>query len=584
MADEHDASPQLTRRALLRGAAVAGGLAATAGVAAAATTATTPGARTRRRPRRPTKPNILVIVVDQMRYPQWLAAGVAGAAFPPNIQRLRDGGVLFARHYAASNDCSPARSTMLTGLYTHQTWTLITGGSTLDPGFPTWGGMLREHGYHTRWLGKWHLTHGDRHWNHATGERALERYGFAGGIFPSPNGSPGQGYHRDPVIVDAFRRWLREDGAGGPWCTTLSFVNPHDIAWWYALSGRVKAEASSPRVAAGLPPNFQTPADLARQGKPRLQRSLQQTAAVSFGGVPFEGPDTAAYWRGMLDLYVALQRMVDEHVGAALDALEERPEIAANTVVVFTADHGEYAASHGLRGKGAGVYEEGIRVPLIVKDPRGLLTRRPELVRRRLTSSVDLAPLLLTIAAGSDAWRREAHYAHLAGRADLARMLADPAAPGRSFVLHATDEIVTEFALEPYAADAPLHVQMIRTERAKYATYSNWIAGTTIATNAGREEELYDYRHDDGRLETENSAARSALTEELGARLADAAERELRAPLPESLRPAQRRGLANYLDVAQRDALVAAEHRRALIDHALGDRALLRPPPVGVPR
>ena len=48
---------------------------------------------------------------------------------------------------------------------------MITGGSTLDPGFPTWGTMLREHGYHTRWLGKWHLTHRDNHWGAALGER-----------------------------------------------------------------------------------------------------------------------------------------------------------------------------------------------------------------------------------------------------------------------------------------------------------------------------------------------------------------------------------------------------------------------------
>ncbi len=582
MGDQRKAPPQISRRALLRGAAAAGGLAA-AGFAAAST-ATPPGAPPRRRVRRSAKPNILVVIVDQMRYPQWLSAGDHGLAFPPNIQRLREGGVLFARHYTASNDCSPARATMLTGLYTHQTGRLITGGSTLDPGFPTWGTMLREHGYRTRWLGKWHLTHGDKHWTHRTGERALERYGFAGGVFPSPNGAPGQGYHRDPEIVDTFKHWLREEGRDTPWCTTLSFVNPHDIAWWYALSEKVKAEVSAPRVAADLPPNFQTPEQLLEQGKPRLQRSLQETAAASFGAVPFEGPGTSSYWRGMLDLYVALQRMVDRHIGSALDALEAEPEIAANTVVLFTADHGEYGASHGLRGKGAGVYEEAIRVPLIVKDPRGLLTKHPERVRRQLTSSVDLAPLLLTIAAGSDDWRGEAHYSHIAARAHLARILAEPDAPGRRHVLHATDEIVTEFAVEPYAADAPLHVQMIRTDRAKYATYSNWLPGTTLATSAGREHELYDYGRAGGRLENENAAPHDErLAVELDSSLTDAVEHELQEPLPAWLRPAQRRGQLNHLEVAQRDALQAAEHRRERTDRAVGDPALLHPPAVAAP-
>ena len=72
-----------------------------------------------------------------------------------------------------------------------------------------------------------------------------------------------------------------------------------------------------------------------------------------------------------------LQREVDRHVGRVLRTLHSRPEVAANTVIVFTSDHGEYGASHGLRGKGAAAYEEGIRVPLIVKDPRRTLTAAP---------------------------------------------------------------------------------------------------------------------------------------------------------------------------------------------------------------
>ena len=103
------------------------------------------------------------------------------------------------------------------------------------------------------------------------------------------------------------------------------------------------------------------------------------------------------------------------------------------------------------------------RVILLVRDPRGTLTSATDTPRTQLTSNVDIAPLLLTIATGSNAWRRDAHYAHLAGRHDLASVLADPSAPGRPYVLHATDEIVTEFAIEPYDASAPLHVVGLRT-------------------------------------------------------------------------------------------------------------------------
>ena len=111
---------------------------------------------------------------------------------------------------------------------------MITGGSTLDPGFPTWGTMLREHGYRTRWYGKWHLTHGDGHWNGSTRPPALAALRLRRRHLPLAQrrararagawtgASPSQ-------FADVVRRTR---AARGPWCTTVSFVNPHDIAWW----------------------------------------------------------------------------------------------------------------------------------------------------------------------------------------------------------------------------------------------------------------------------------------------------------------------------------------------------------------
>jgi arylsulfatase A-like enzyme len=243
-------------------------------------------------------------------------------------------------------------------------------------------------------------------------------------------------------------------------------------------------------------------------------------------------------------------------------ALQSRPEVAANTVIVFTSDHGEYGASHGLRGKGASAYEEGIRVPLLVKDPRGVLTSSPERVREQLTSSVDLAPLLLTIAGGSGDWRRDPHYSHLAGRLDLTGILADPAAPGRPYVLHATDETVTEFAIEPYAANAPLHVVALRTPQAKYATYSNWPAQGIGPISHEEERELYDYRTQSGRLELHNSAGQSALEEKLRAEFERAFQQELRGPLPPRLTEAHARGFADYFSTAKHAAIAAASRRK----------------------
>ena len=509
----------------------------------------------------PSHPNILVILVDQMRFPAWFSPTGDGTGLPPNLAALRQEAVSFSGHYTASNDCTPARSTLLTGLYTHQTGCMITGGSTLDPGFATWGTMLREHGYQTRWYGKWHLTHRDNKWGRRRGERAMQRYGFHGGTYPSPDGAPGQGWRLDRHIARQFASWYEQEGGAGPWCTTVSFVNPHDIAWWYVWSDRVRAESSALPIAHSLPGNFETPELLTERNKPVLQRSLQDTAAASFGPVPYEGPEAVERWMQFLNLYGKLQREVDAHIGQVLATLNSRPRIAANTVIVFTSDHGEYGGSHGLRGKGAGAYEEAIRVPLIVKDNRGKLTQAPETTRSQLTSSVDIAPLLLTIATGSDDWRGEARYSQIAGRADIAAILADPNAPGRPYVLHATDETVTEFAVESYAADAPLHVVAVRTPEAKYASYSSWQPGGVEPLTDGDERELYDYSTDSGRLELHNGAGESKLEDGLRSTLTLAFQQELRAALPDRLDAAQARGFVDYFNVARKAANSAAAMR-----------------------
>jgi arylsulfatase A-like enzyme len=584
------------RRTLLKGGLLAGGALAGGGAAladlishpiglfgrgqpAAATAAlTASGARTqtakaqrrggaapgkRRRP-----PNVLVVMVDQLRTPQWFSAGARAAALMPNLARLRRGGVSFAGHYTAANDCTPARAALLTGLHTHQTGCLITGGSTLDPGFPTWGTMLRELGYRTHWYGKWHLTKGDNMWDSFEDAGALEPYGFAGGTYPSPDGAPGQGWRVDPHIITQFERWFAKAGAGGsdkrPWCTTVSLINPHDIAWWYHWSDRFAREAEPPSLVQRLPPNFETPDQMLARGKPRLQKSLQDTAQQSFGSVPYSGPDMEATWLPFMDLYLALLAEVDTHIGSVLNTLASRPDVAANTVVVFTSDHGEYGASHGMRGKGASAYEEAIRVPLIVRDLRGAeaITRASGQERSGLTSSVDVAPLLLDIATGDRAWRKDRHYSHIAGRHDLLSMLSDPSAPGRDYVLHATDETVTEFAIEPYAAEAPLHVVALRTPTAKYATYSNFAPGGIKELAAGREVELYDYSTAAGRMELDNAAGNSRLEASLRAQLQSAIRDELRAPLPRRLYTAHKRGVADYFKTAAKAVAKATDRRR----------------------
>jgi arylsulfatase A-like enzyme len=484
-------------------------------------------------------PNILVVLVDQLRSPAWTGPAALIDQLMPNLAALRRRSVSFERHYTASNDCSPARSTLLTGLYSHQTGCMITGRSRLDPGFPTWGVMLSDMGYATTWWGKWHLN------PHANA--SLEPYGFSGGTYPSPNGSPGQGTEVDPRIAGQFAEWFAASGGDEPWCTTVSFVNPHDVAWWYRFTSEIPSESSPPQLVSQLPANFETPQQLAEKGKPALQRSLQDTAARSFGAVSFSGEEAISSWSSLMNTYLMLQANVDRQIGAVLRTLHSQPKVAANTMIVFTSDHGEYGGSHGLRGKGASGYEEAIRVPLYIHDPREEATKHTGIPRRQLTSSVDVAPLLLSLATGSEDWRSEHLYSHLGKRGELAGICADPSLAGRPWILHATDEDVTEFASDLYAAEAPRHVVALRTRLGKLALYNNWTPGTIELEGAGEEAELYDYTTGPGRAELRNEAGSSALEEELRLILQDeAVPLELRAGLPLNLREAQARGMANY--------------------------------------
>ena len=137
-------------------------------------------------------------------------------------------------------------------------------------------------------------------------------------------------------------------------------------------------------------------------------------------------------------------------------------------------------------------------------------------------------------------------------------MLVDPAAPGRQWVLHATDEIATEFAPGRYAAEAPLHIIAIRTARAKFALYTDWRAGTMEPLLHGEERELYDYATGGGRLEEPTTAGASPWSQACAACSSIVAiPGELRAPLLAALRAAaQQNGFARY---AALDSLVEGE-------------------------
>jgi arylsulfatase A-like enzyme len=149
-----------------------------------------------------TNPNILIILVDQMRWPAWLTFSqltTLDQTYLVNIVgQLRNRSYVFDQYYTAATVCTAARGTLLTGLYAPQSALYVTNypGTTptpsLNPAFPTWGGAIQalNPAYQDKvwWFGKWHLSD-------CLGlTNPLKPYGFSTRTFPgqgnpSPDGA-----------------------------------------------------------------------------------------------------------------------------------------------------------------------------------------------------------------------------------------------------------------------------------------------------------------------------------------------------------------------------------------------------------
>ena len=199
-------------------------------------------------------PNILFLMVDEMRYPVHFPNGVESAdqyiaRFMPNLYRhVWTQGVRFNNHRIAAAACTPSRGVMLTGLYTHQTYVLTTISGTapdgdkppsMPPEFPTYGRLLQEAGYDTPYFGKFHCSADAPYEDDECSVppvNYLAEYGFDSYNCPDPGGTQGQGVSADGKelgdrqIADLAVSYLGTRTAQSPpFCATVSFVNPLHI-------------------------------------------------------------------------------------------------------------------------------------------------------------------------------------------------------------------------------------------------------------------------------------------------------------------------------------------------------------------
>jgi uncharacterized sulfatase len=236
--------------------------------------------------------------------------------------------------------------------------------------------------------------------------------------------------------------------------------------------------------------------------------------------------------------------IVDAKIGAVVDSLP--PAVAKKTIIVLTSDHGDYAGAHGLiSGKTGTCYEEAFNVPLIVVDPTGQYNGDVDAVRCGLTSSVDILPMLATIGNGGTRSWMTGDYAQMYGnRHDMLPMLKSASAPGRPYVVFASDEIVPEVYNFNSSAS---HIIGVRTEAGKLGTYSYWAPSTTTISGSSVLE-YYDYGTEQGRLELDNQSSSRAAHGLYQQLMKDILPNELQAPLPGKFVAAQDTAQSRYLE------------------------------------
>jgi len=379
------------------------------------------------------QPNILLIVTDQEYAHQPMPADFA----LPSRDRIRARGVTFDHHHCTTTVCTPSRSVMYTGQHTPHTrmfdntnFAWIDDMKADPETLPTIGHMLRDLGYHTVYKGKWHLsefpTEGTR--------EAMEPYGFSEyQDFGDVIGGPMDGALKDPKIADEAADWLAkrapEVAAAKPWFMTVNFVNPHDVMFFDTdAEEMVQVKGMFPIFDAPDTPlyhqNWQTtlPAsffdDL--EGQPAAVRDYKRLCDMYYGRIPMDRRDM---WHNHVNYYLNCILDVDRHIGAVLDELEASGQ-ADNTIVIFTADHGEQGGAHHLRQKGSVAFQESVNVPLVIADPRYPDANRSDAVG----SHLDLVPTILAFAGLSEEERRK-RYPLLKGH-DLSGVVCDPASVG----------------------------------------------------------------------------------------------------------------------------------------------------------
>ncbi|MBM4002487.1 MAG: sulfatase [Planctomycetes bacterium] len=335
------------------------------------------------------RPNVLFLICDDIR---WNAMSCAGHPVlkTPNIDRLASEGVRFENMFCTTSLCSPSRASILTGLYAHHHG--VRDNFTELPSHLThWPQRLREEGYETAYMGKWHMGEDNDmpRWgfDYFATHRGQGKYFDTEWNFGGKERRVVKGYYTN-IITDMAMEWIKGDHSGKPWALCVGHKAPHSF---YTPEPKYEHTFDSVRV-----PYPQTAFNLS--DKPAWIKERLYTWHGIYGPLfdwrkkfPDDRPEAVKDFENMVHGYWGTILSVDDSLARLVAFLEQRGEID-NTIIVFMGDNGLLEGEHGMVDKRT-AHEASLRIPLVVRFPK--LARGKVIKEQALT--LDVAPSILEL-------------------------------------------------------------------------------------------------------------------------------------------------------------------------------------------
>lgn len=341
------------------------------------------------------KKNIILILSDQQRYDTVSAYGLNDICKTPHIDKLADEGMKFTNAFTSSPICAPSRASVMTGLYPHNHG-VIDNFTDIKDGTPLLGKCMSDQGYYCGLAGKWHVSATKTPKDCGFEGKAFMGYGFPGSqVFPSlkfnqpPDNKPNyyEEYLKDNNfdIPDVSNGFLGNNPAlqiqemyakhEGPIESTIEYFVAHE-------ANRLIDEAVGQDKPFLIWTNFWGPHSPSIVPEPYYSmynpKDIKEHPSYkeNFKDKPYGYYLTEKMWGlgdygwdGFADIcakYYGHCTMIDDMVGLIVDKLKKLG-IYDDTIIIYSADHGDCLGAHKLIEKGAFTFDEIYRIPMIVK-------------------------------------------------------------------------------------------------------------------------------------------------------------------------------------------------------------------------